>query len=172
MSLINEYFRVIKNQKGVILFTLPINTALDDIIMDLWIVITKYRYPYKYALCNRLDPVHGFRPIKIEEFNMIKDDLMEYHKKNNGLPTLQKIDNVTNAFYTQKMYLIIDTYYSLSNGKYILCDFTENSKNIYFSKTEDGKQLGELDKLDEIDKYHRINCASANIHLVLMVPDS
>lgn len=76
----------ISDHKGNKIFEYPGDTLLDIIISDLWNDIIKYVLYPPFMICNIKETIPFYRKITKDEFETIKNKLIDYHRKNNGIP--------------------------------------------------------------------------------------
>jgi hypothetical protein len=97
-----------------------------------------------------------------EEFPTLRNNFIEFYEKNKGIP------NFKNTEYTQKMYFIIDGFYTVSTlGGYITLKYSDNKPTIVF----DDSALNRFEWNTMNISSMPILLTSTNIHMVLMTPE-
>ena len=147
---------MIRDKHDNIIFELPQNTLLDNILVDLWPTIAKYGVQYPFILCDYYNQLPGFRKIKREEFVSLKQLFSDYHEKNGGLINIQNIKNNGTIIF-----FVIDEYYVTLNGMDVVCIIIKN-KIILMSNTIASNYRISNTKIYDTQR---------DIHLVLMIPD-
>lgn len=159
-KILTEFTRTLVDIDGNKIFRFPAETLLDNIIPDLWIDIM--RYSHRFILWNRLIPCPGYRKVTEEEFPTLRNNFIEFYEKNKGIP------NFKNTEYTQKMYFIIDGFYTVSTlGGYITLKYSDNKPTIVF----DDSALNRFEWNTMNISSMPILLTSTNIHMVLMTPE-
>lgn len=80
LTIVNK--RSIYDKNGKKLLTIPQDTSLDKIIIDLWSVIIKYLDYHPFIIGIN---VPGYRRMTFGEFDDMKTKFVNYNKDNNGI---------------------------------------------------------------------------------------
>jgi hypothetical protein len=150
-----ENIKVVRNPKGKIVLELPQDTLLDNIVNDLWPIISKYRYQYPFVFCEYDDQLPDFRQITKKEFGLLKSSFLDYYGKNGGVPNIQNINHTGDTIY-----VVIDNCYLSDGDMFIRCVIDGNKIII----------MANIVKNDFMVSDNGIYDTEIDLHLVLMVP--
>jgi hypothetical protein len=159
IKIVNAFNRIIYDSNGRKAFKFPINTALDNILNDLWTDIIKYMCLYPFALGNEQ---MGYHKMTLEEFNANKDTFYDYYKKNNGIHIFGKLPNDDEMV----------NYLAINNSHVISCGINSSLKIKYLPENTKMCILETIDNKSQNSICYEITNRKINFNFVcLLVPN-
>jgi hypothetical protein len=155
-----ENVKIVRDGKGNIIFTLPIGTVLDNIILDLWTDIIKYQNIHSFIICDKNNLLPGFKIVNENDFDSIKSMFLKYYDVNEGIPNFAKLQTDN-----KHSYFVIGDYYTKSQIDYVTCNIVNGGTKIILQRYCD------IPKYDLTVMTHNVNYSDDRYinHWVLMI---
>lgn len=136
--------RTIHDKNGKKILNIPINSLLNNIIIDLWGDIVRYMDYYPFII--GIDKPH-YRKITLDEFENMKIKFMEYYWKNNGVHMFGDVGIYDNYLNIGDMMILLNKYllaFRVRNQKIVIQN--GNLSDVAIKNNLECKRLGNMEK--------------------------